>query len=224
MKKLSLPVYNLKGESVDTIVLDATVFDKPANPDLLHQVVVTITNNSRQPIAKTKDRGEVAGSGKKPWKQKGTGNARAGSVRSPLWRSGGITFGPSNLHNYNKRLPLKMKQAAWRGVLTDKVAQAQLFIVDSFTELDGKTKTWTNAVTQLKKAMGTLDTKAIMVDSTRLESADRSIRNVAKHTYLSVDQLTLTDVMNYPVVVMTKDALVALTARLTSVSKIKAIA
>ncbi len=224
MKKLSLPVYNLKGESVDTIVLDATVFDKPANADLLHQVAVTITNNARQPIAKTKDRGEVAGSGKKPWKQKGTGNARVGSVRSPLWRGGGITFGPTNLRNFSKRLPLKMKQTAWRGVLTDKVNHEQLFIIDSFEGLDGKTKSWTEAVSRLEKAIPSLSKKAVMVDSNAVELADRSIRNVAKHNYTNVDQLTLTDVMNYPVVLMSKDALATLTSRLGSTAKTKATA
>ena len=101
---------NLKGEKVEDIKLPEAVFNLPSNNSLLHQVYVSMMSNKRQVIAHTKDRAERAGSGRKPWKQKGTGRARTGSVRNPIWRKGGIVFGPSKERNFKKRINQKMKQ------------------------------------------------------------------------------------------------------------------
>src|SRR3989339_1966026 len=115
-------VYNQVAEPVSEITLTDSVFNVVVKPELVQQDAITQMANARQVLAHTKDRSEVAGSGKKPWKQKGTGRARVGSVRSPIWRSGGVTFGPTKNRNFSKELNKKMRQKAMLMVLSDKVA------------------------------------------------------------------------------------------------------
>lgn len=122
------------------IKLDPAVFAVAANPYVLHEAVVAQMANSRVSIAHTKTRGEVRGGGKKPWKQKGTGRARHGSIRSPLWRGGGITFGPRKDRNYSKKINSKVKRAAILMALSDKVAGNNLYVLESFDSGLRKTK------------------------------------------------------------------------------------
>ena len=114
-------VYNLEGKKVKDLELSEKVFNIPLNADLLHQVYVSMDANQRIAIAHTKGRGEVAGSGKKPWKQKGTGRARAGSVRSPIWRGGGIVFGPQKDRNFKKKINKKSNTRAILMALSEKL-------------------------------------------------------------------------------------------------------
>lgn len=218
MKQLSLPIYNLTGESVGTIDLDASVFAFEGSPTLLHQAVVSFMANRRTSTAHTKDRGEVQGTNKKPWRQKGTGNARAGSARSPIWRGGGITFGPRNDRNYSVRMPAKMRQGAFKLALSQKVADGKLMIVDSLESLDGKTKSWTKAVATFpEKANGML-----VIDTAKSDMADRSIRNVEKNKYVPLEGFTIFDAVRFPLIVMTKDALEAFTAKMSGAQTAKA--
>lgn len=220
--KTTLPIYNLKGQTVGDIALNPAVFAKPAKADLLHQVMVTVINNRRPVVAHTKDRGEVSGTNKKPWKQKGTGNARVGSARSPLWRGGGATFGPNSDRNFVNRLPQKMKHAAWRGILTDKVNTDGFIVIDSLEDLDGKTKTWIQAVDLLTKVNPALTKKTLVIDAGKTELADRAIRNLANTRFVGLESLNLYDLMRFPAIVATKSAIEALTARLTSPAKAEA--
>src|SRR6266498_4787856 len=142
MEQVTIPLYDLSGQSQGDLALEGSVFNVHANPELIQQAVTTALANRRAATAHTKDRSEVSGSGKKPWRQKGTGNARAGSIRSPLWRGGGVTFGPTNVRNYTKRLPQKMRQLALAMALSSKVKAHSVLALTSLEPLDGKTKSW----------------------------------------------------------------------------------
>jgi large subunit ribosomal protein L4 len=132
-------------------ILDKSVFEVPMNSDLVHQIVTSQMSNRRQVIAHTKTRAEVSGGGKKPWKQKGTGKARHGSIRSPIWVGGGITFGPRN-EKFQKRCSKKMKRKALFMVLSEKIKDGSLIIVDSFDINEIKTK-------EFKKILDSLQLK-----------------------------------------------------------------
>ena len=124
-------VYNIKGEQAGKIELPENLFGLPWNADLVHQVVVGMQANSRTPVAHTKDRGEVRGGGKKPWKQKGTGRARVGSSRSPIWKGGGVTHGPRNEKIYAVKINQKVRQKALLVVLSRKIKDGEVIFIDS---------------------------------------------------------------------------------------------
>lgn len=147
MPKVS--VKNLAGKEVRNLDLKDSLFGLPANDTLLHQVYVAIVSNQRQVLAHTKDRGERAGSGIKPWRQKGTGRARVGSVRSPIWRKGGVTFGPTKDRNFSKDINQKMRQKAVLVALSEKVRAGKLILVDAFDFSEKKTKKFAEALTAL---------------------------------------------------------------------------
>jgi large subunit ribosomal protein L4 len=127
---MKLPVYNTEGTEVKKIDLSDEIFGLAWNGDLVHQVVTSLLVNARDNIGHAKNRGEVSGGGIKPWRQKGTGRARHGSIRSPLWRGGGVTFGPRNDRNYNRKINKKMKAKAFAIVLSQKIKDNELILVD----------------------------------------------------------------------------------------------
>lgn len=146
---LTMDVLNLKGKAVDTIVLDPFVFDGRVSHELLHQAVASYLSNQRLGLACTKTRGEVSGGGRKPWRQKGTGRARVGSTRSPLWRKGGITFGPKP-HSFYKDLPKKMRAGALKSALNSKMRDNEMVILDNLEVSTGKTKDFFKILKDLK--------------------------------------------------------------------------
>ena len=123
----------MEGKKVSTIALPESIFGVPWRSDLVHQVTTAMQANARQRRAHTKDRAEVAGGGRKPWKQKGTGQARHGSIRSPIWRGGGVTFGPRNVRDYHEKINRKMKIGALLSVLSRKRADGELILVDTLS-------------------------------------------------------------------------------------------
>jgi large subunit ribosomal protein L4 len=133
-------LYNQKGKSVGSIELSPAIFSARWNADLVHQVVVGMQSNERDPIAHAKMRGEVSGGGKKPWRQKGTGRARHGSTRSPIWVGGGTTHGPRNDRNWKKRIPSGMKNAALLALLSKKYAESEIIFVDTIELAEAKTR------------------------------------------------------------------------------------
>mgnify|MGYP003392960160 CR=1 FL=1 len=146
---LEAVVYNQKGKESGKIKLAEEIFGLPWNADLVHQVVTSMQSSARQGTAHTKDRGEVRGGGKKPWKQKGTGRARHGSSRSPIWVGGGMTHGPRNEKNYTRKVNRKMKAKALYTLLSRKFKDGEMIFVDSITLSSIKTKL-------AKEVMGTL--------------------------------------------------------------------
>lgn len=124
-----------------TVELNPTLFDVPLNTSLLYEAVVAQEANARRVLAHTKDRGDVRGGGKKPWKQKGTGRARHGSTRSPIWKGGGVTFGPTTLRNFARKFNKKARRAALASALSDACRHERFLVVDSLVLPEAKTKT-----------------------------------------------------------------------------------
>lgn len=147
-------IYNEKGEAKGTVTLPESIFGLSWNADLVHQVVVSMTSSARSPIAHTKTRGEVRGGGKKPWKQKGTGQARHGSTRSPIWVGGGVTHGPRNDKNYDRKVNRKMKAKALFTILSQKMRDGEITFLDSVSVKDGKTKNALGVISNIKKIPG----------------------------------------------------------------------
>lgn len=184
-------VYNLEGKETGKINLPDSVFDIPWNDDLMHQVVVSQQSNLRIPIAHTKDRSEVRGGGKKPWRQKGTGQARHGSSRSPLWRGGGITFGPRKEKDYGKKINKKMKVKALFTTLSRKFKDNEIIFVDSIIFAEPKSKKAKDVLINLSKISGfdTLATKrknaALIALGTKDKNTEKSFQNFGN---ISVDE------------------------------------
>ncbi|HVW82375.1 MAG TPA: 50S ribosomal protein L4 [Candidatus Paceibacterota bacterium] len=148
------PIYSMSGASVGTIELPAELFGAAWRADLVHQVATALAANKRQNRAHTKDRAEVAGGGKKPWKQKGTGQARHGSTRSPIWRHGGVTFGPRKERDYSEKVNKKMRAQALASVLSKKAQDGELILVEKLSFAAPKTKEAVAALAALGKGAG----------------------------------------------------------------------
>jgi large subunit ribosomal protein L4 len=149
---MEAPLYNIKGEKKGTVTLPENIFGLQFNADLLHSVVTAMQANNRTPVAHTKDRGEVRGGGKKPWKQKGTGRARHGSTRSPIWKGGGMTHGPRNERIYAQKINRQARQKALLVALSRKWKDGEIIFIDSLEMAAPKTA-------EAKKVIGAL-TKA----------------------------------------------------------------
>ncbi len=203
-------VLNLRGEVVRTIDLDDRVFGIEPNQAVVHQAVVTQQANARQGTHDTKTRGEVAGGGKKPYRQKGTGNARQGSTRAPHYRKGGVVFGP-HPRSYEKALPRKMRRLALRSVLSARAAEENLIVVDDLSVDGGKTK-------ELVQVLGTLGAAdgALVVVAERSDTLLRVARNLQKVHAVTPNGMNLLDMLKLPRLVLTVGAIEALTRTLTS--------
>src|SRR3990167_2050354 len=151
---MELPIFSMEGKKVGTIALPEAIFGVQWRSDLVHQVTTAMQANLRQNRAHTKDRSEVSGGGKKPWKQKGTGQARHGSTRSPIWRHGGVTFGPRSERDYSEKINRKMRIGALVSVLSRKVKDGEVILVDKFTFAAPKTAIAKGALAALAKSAG----------------------------------------------------------------------
>ena len=201
-KNLEAVVYNTEGKKSGTFSLPETIFGERWNTDLVHQVLGSILANKRAGTAHTKNRGEVRGGGKKPWKQKGTGRARAGSARSPLWRGGGITFGPTGEENYSKKLNIKAKRQAIRQALSMANTDGRISVIEAFALKDAKTK----EAQQLLNKLGATRQTLVVVDS---KDADlvRATNNLSEVKLVSAKYLNVFDVVNARQIVITQKAL-----------------
>ena len=204
---IKIKVYNQNAEAVGEMQLSDKVFGVPANAALVHQAVVTQLANERKVIAHTKDRSEVRGGGRKPWRQKGTGRARAGSSRSPIWIGGGVTFGPRNDRNFKMRINKKMKRQALLMALSDKVASGCLVVLDKLEIAEFKTKIFKSIIEKLgKKAVKSENKKPswlIMVDQAD-EKLNYSARNLAGVKLINLDNINLVDLLKYKDLILTK--------------------
>jgi len=201
MAKLS--IYNLEGKSVGAIDLAPEVFEVKPKKTLIHDVVVALEGNMRQVLAHTKTRGEVRGGGKKPWKQKGTGRARAGSIRSPLWRGGSVLFGPTKDRNFKVKINKKAKKLAFRMVLSQKFIDKEIVALENFNLGDLKTKSFIN----LKKNLLLSARKILIVlPSGDVKNIRLASRNIPCIKQVSLAELNLLDLLKTDSVLFTKDA------------------
>ncbi|MFI1993253.1 50S ribosomal protein L4 [Actinoplanes sp. NPDC020271] len=198
----SVDIINAEGTKTGSVDLPASVFDAQANIPLMHQVVVAQLAAARQGTHKAKTRGEVAGGGKKPYKQKGTGRARQGSIRAPQFTGGGVVHGPVP-RDYSQRTPKKMKAAALRGALSDRARDGRVFVVESF--VTGETPSTKAAVATLRKVAQT--TKILVVLDSQDELNWISLRNEPTVHLIEAGQLNTYDVLVADEVVFTKVAL-----------------
>lgn len=199
-------LYDLEGSVKGSVELPDGLFGVKVKASVLQRAVLAQDANSRQPLAHTKTKGEVRGGGRKPWKQKGTGRARAGSSRSPIWVGGGITFGPRKERDYTTKLNTKERRAALRMAFSTKAET--LKVLETFGEAAAKTK----AAAQLLKKLGA--TRSVLFLNAQAENAwVRAFRNVPRVTTLAADSANVRDVLAAHTLVLTQNGLETVTKR-----------
>ena len=211
----TLPIYNCEGKEVDTIKLNSSVFDGSQNLDCLHQAILGFRANQRKGLASTKTRGEVSGGGKKPWKQKGTGRARVGSTRSPLWRHGGVVFGP-HPRDFSYDIPQKIKAQALKTSLNVKLNENNFMILDEFKVQVFKTKQAVGVFSNLKLflAKDRKPKKVLFLTHKVDAQLKQALRNISFLTVDLASNCHAYEVMNNQKFLITKAGLAELTQRL----------
>ncbi len=197
---MQVQVRNPQGEVVRQVEISDALFAVPMNEGLVHQALVRQRANARQGTASTKSRGQVRGGGRKPWRQKGTGRARAGSIRSPIWRGGGVTFGPKP-RNYRQALPKKMRRLAIKCCLSDKAVTDNLILVDGLRLERPRTKELLAILQRLGAGRSTL-----LVTPEADSAIVRSARNIPKIKTLPAPLLNVGDLLSHNRLVMTLEA------------------
>ncbi|MDD5005537.1 MAG: 50S ribosomal protein L4 [Candidatus Omnitrophica bacterium] len=196
-----LPVVDTAGKEVEKIELDSKVFDGRVSSGSIYRAVHNYLANKRGGNASTKDRAEVAGSGKKPWRQKGTGRARVGSVRTPLWRHGGTVFGPQP-RDFSYSLPTKIKKLALKSILNNRALNNDIIILNTLVLEDNKTKTFANILKKLK-----LKEKTLLVANSISDNLMLSTRNIPNIFLTDSRCVNAYDVLRSKKMLITKDAL-----------------
>lgn len=209
---LNAAVYGVSGKEVSKVALPESIWGLAWNADLVHQVVVAMQSNARTGLANAKMRGEVSGTGKKPWRQKGTGQARHGSRRSPIWVGGGVSHGPRSDKNYDRKINRKMKIKALFTVLSQKLRDGKVIFVDSLDLTSIKTKDAMGALQNISKIEGfkTINTKKennlFLVVPKKSDATAKSFRNIFHVTLEEVRNLNPVDVLNYRYIVISNPA------------------
>ena len=210
---MKVAVYNQLGKEQGEMTLPKEIFQVPMNSDLVHQVFISQTANARQASAHTKNRSEVRGGGRKPWRQKGTGRARHGSTRSPIWVGGGVSGGPRNEKNYTRDIPKKMRKKALCMVLSEKVKNNLLVILDSMEAEKPKTK---NMATMIQKLPLAKASRLVLNSngnppspeaSARQRNVFLSFRNIVKTGVSETRNLNIVDLLNYKYILTTKEGI-----------------
>jgi len=199
---LKTKVYNQAGKEVKDIDLPKLVFGVQPNVDVIHQVLVAQMSNSRHVLAHAKARAEVRGGGRKPWRQKGTGRARHGSIRSPLWIGGGVTFGPTKARNFTKQVNKKMKRKALFMVLSDRLATGDIKFIDTIEFPEIKTKKAVELLKNLK-----IGDNALIVIGKTDQNIIKSFRNIPKTRIIRADSLNVVDLLKYKKLLMTEETI-----------------
>ena len=211
---LKIKVYNQAAEPVKDLELTENIFAVKANHELLHQALVAQMANGRQVLAHTKDRSEVSGGGKKPWKQKGTGRARVGSSRSPIWIGGGVTFGPTKDRNFKQKTNQKMKQKALFMVLSDRVKNESLVVLDNIDFNEYKTKKFNELLGGLeKKVLKTERRDILILNDSKDDKVKYSGRNLTGVKIINLENVNLADVLNFRYLLITEKGLETFTKR-----------
>lgn len=197
-----IDIYNQKKEKTGIVDLPDRIFNVKLNPELVHQAYVAQISNARRPIAHTKVRREVSGGGRKPWAQKGTGRARHGSTRSPLWKGGGVTFGPTKNRNFSKKINKKAKQKALFMALSSKVRDKELVVLDKIELSEGKTKKMAEILNLFFNQK-----KVLVILSEKNEKIARAARNLPYAKTLSAHSLNVGDLLNYKYLLLPQQAI-----------------
>ncbi|TCZ67549.1 50S ribosomal protein L4 [Paenibacillus albiflavus] len=198
MPKVAL--YNVSGKQVGEVELSEVVFGIEPHIHVLHEAVLMQQASERQGTHKAKGRSEVRGGGRKPWKQKGTGRARQGSIRSPQWKGGGIVFGPTP-RSYAYKLPKKVRRLAIKSALSSKVLDNEIIVLDQLEMAAAKTKEFAAILNNLK-----VERKALVVAADYNENVALSTRNIPGVKFVAADGINVRDVMLYDKLIITKDA------------------
>jgi len=213
MEAITLPIYNSEGQEIDQMKLDTAVFDGDINKQAIYQAVNAYLANQRKGLAATKTRGEVSGGGRKPWRQKGTGRARVGSTRSPLWRHGGVVFGP-HPRDFSYTLPQKIKNLALKSSLNAKVKENNFIVIDSFKSDTGKAKEAAKIFFNLKVHSKKNTKRALLL----LDKIDHNLKlalaNIDFLMFNLAKDTNVYEVLDSQKLVITKDALSALSKRI----------
>lgn len=196
----TVAVYNVNGEQVGSMDLKEEIFGVEVRKDILHRVVTMQLANRRVGTASTKTRSEVSGGGIKPWRQKGTGRARHGSIRSPIWTGGGIVFGP-HPRSYRFSIPKKIKRLAMKSALSSKVQDNEIIVLDEIRMDQPKTKEFAKILDNLK-----VDKKALIVLANKDENVQKSARNIPGVKTTLVNTLNVYDILNCERLILTKEA------------------
>ncbi|MFH1783943.1 MAG: 50S ribosomal protein L4 [bacterium] len=197
-------LYNIKGENLGKVKLEDAIFAPKVNKDLLHEAVTMYLANKRKGLASTKTRGEVSGGGAKPWKQKGTGRARAGSNRSPIWRHGGTTFGPKP-RDYSYTMPKKKKKLALKGALSAKLKDKGIVVLESLDMVEPKTKFMYRVLDKLHAT-----DRALLVVTEVTDSIRRFSQNIKALRVCTVKTLNAYDVLDSHKIIIARDAVQSL--------------
>ena len=211
-------IYNAQGKKAGSVELPEDIFGVKWNDSLMHQVVTSMQDNARTNVAHTKGRGEVRGGGKKPWKQKGTGRARHGSIRSPIWKGGGVTHGPRNEKDFSRTIPKKMRAKALFMALSKKMHDGQIVFVDSFNMEKPSTASAKKALVALSKSgfekLGaTKKNVALVAFSDAKEASTKSFRNIGNVSSSSVKDLNPVAILKHSyIVIENPEAAVAILA------------
>ena len=205
-----IAVHDLEGKKVGEMNLSDTVFAAPSNDDLLKQVYVAIAANNRNPIAHTKGKGDVSGSGKKPFRQKGTGNARQGQKRNPIMKGGGVSFGPTSERNFKQKVNRKMRQKALSVALSEKLRKGMVVMVESLAAPQAKTKAYAQALAKL----GVASKDSVLVGFSQGEKASLlGVRNINRALGVEAKDLNVLDVLNHKYLVLSKSSAAEIEAK-----------
>lgn len=205
---MTADLYNKENKKIGTIDLPDFLFGVTWNPDLVNQALTAQLANRRKPVAHTKGRGEVSGGGKKPWRQKHTGRARVGSTRSPLWKGGGVTFGPTNERDFSKKINQSMKRLALRSLLSKKAHDGEVKVIDDFSLSAPKTKIAAEIVARLAGK----GVSALLVPSRGHKDVLRAAKNLPKVTIEHAGNLNIYDCTIHKVLVFEKGSIEELAA------------
>lgn len=204
---MKVKVYNLAGQESSEMELSDNVFALPVKPEVVYEVFVAQAGNQRQPWAHTKGKGDVSGGGRKPWAQKGTGRARHGSIRSPLWKGGGVIFGPHKVNNFKSKLNKKIRHLALKMCLSDRVASGNLLVVENFDFSEPKTKSFV----QFLRTLPLKKKNHLIVTAGRDEKVLRMAKNLSQIEIKRAQDLSVREVLNVPELVMSKAAIEEIT-------------
>jgi large subunit ribosomal protein L4 len=216
---MKLPIYNQEGKELEAMEIDSPIFNSKLNKDLLHQVVVSQESNSRRVLADARDRAEVRGGGRKPWRQKGTGRARHGSIRSPLWKGGGVTHGPTSDRNFSKKINKKMASRALAMALSAKAKDGEVILLDQLKLASPKTKLAAGVISKLagQKSLKNIIYKSVMMLLPNGSIAEtKAFRNIKNVDIKLASAVIAREVIANTFVIIPKDAIAVLEKRVKS--------